>query len=108
MPDRKGSKKYATYLGLVDSGASGSLVNKELVQHADFEFKLQKKPIKWDTANGVFQTSGTVTIEDYCFSQFTRKRQVSTSFHMFQKRSTDKYDFILGHHLLRTLGFIIN
>ena len=67
MPDRKGSKKYTTYLGLVDSGASGSLVNKELVQHADFEIKLQQKPIKWDTATGIFQTSGTVTIEKYCF-----------------------------------------
>jgi hypothetical protein len=35
-PDKKGSKKYTTYLGLIDSGASGSLVNKELVEFADF------------------------------------------------------------------------
>ncbi len=35
-PDKKGSKKYTTYLGLIDSGASGSLLNKELVEFADF------------------------------------------------------------------------
>ena len=57
MPDKKGSKRYTTYLGLVDSGASGSLVNKELVKYADFDIKWQKKPTKWDTATGVFQTS---------------------------------------------------
>jgi hypothetical protein len=30
MPEKKGSKKFKTYLGLVDSGSSGSLVSKEL------------------------------------------------------------------------------
>ncbi len=54
--ENEGSKKYTTYLGLVDSRASGSLVNKELVEFADFEMKLQKKPTKRDTAIRVFQT----------------------------------------------------
>jgi hypothetical protein len=31
MPDKKESKKYTTYLGFTDSGSSGSLVNKEIV-----------------------------------------------------------------------------
>jgi hypothetical protein len=31
IPTKKGSKSYTTYLGLVDSGASGSLVNKDLI-----------------------------------------------------------------------------
>jgi len=53
IPTKKGSKSYTTYLGLVDSGASGSLVNKELIEYADFNMTLQKKPIKWDTATGV-------------------------------------------------------
>jgi hypothetical protein len=34
----------------MDSGSSGSLVNKEIVEHANFEITLQKKPIKGDTA----------------------------------------------------------
>ena len=31
-PNKKGSKKYTTYLGLVDSGSLGSLVNKEIIE----------------------------------------------------------------------------
>jgi hypothetical protein len=108
IPNKKGSKKYTTYLGLMDSGSSGSLVNKEIVEYADFNIKLQKKPTKWDTATGVFQTDGSVTIEQYCLPQFTRKRHITTSFHMFQKRSKDKYDFILGHDLLKELGLDIH
>jgi hypothetical protein len=56
IPESKGSKKYKTYLGLVDSGSSGSLVNEKLVEFANFSMQLQKKPIKWDTATGTFQT----------------------------------------------------
>jgi hypothetical protein len=66
MPDKKGSKKYTTYLRLVDSGSSGSLENKAIVESAGFDIKLQKKPTKWDTATGIFQTDGSVTIERYC------------------------------------------
>ncbi len=103
IPDKKGSKNYTTYLGLVDSGSSGSLVNKDIVKFADFEIKVQRKPNKWDTATGVFQTDGSVLVENYCLTQFTRKRHITTPFHMFQKRPKDKYDFILGRDLLREL-----
>jgi hypothetical protein len=108
IPNKKGSKKYTTYLGLVDSGSSRSLMNKEIVEYADFNIKFQKKPTKWDTATGVFQTDGSVTIEQYCLPQFTKKRHITTSFHMFQKRAKDKYDFILGHDLLKELGLDIH
>jgi hypothetical protein len=108
MPEKKGSKKYTTYLGLVDSGSSGSLVNKELVEYAIFAIKKHKKPMKWDTATGIFQTEGSVEIENYHLPQFTWKHNITTSFHMFQKRPKDKYDFILGHDLLKGLGLIID
>jgi len=108
VPNKKGSKKYTTYLGLVDSGSSGSLVNKEIIDNSNFDVQLQKKPVKWDTATGIFQTNGSVRIEQYCLPQFTRKRQITTSFHMFQKRSKDKYDFILGRDLLKELGLDIH
>jgi hypothetical protein len=65
IPENKGSKKYTTYLGLVDSGSSGSLVNKELVEHADFAIKRHKKLMKWDTATGILQTEGSAEIENY-------------------------------------------
>ncbi len=46
MPEKKGSKKFKTYLGLVDSGSSSSLVSKELVEYADYNIKLNNKPTK--------------------------------------------------------------
>jgi len=61
MPNAKGSKKYTTYLRLIDSGSSGSLVNKEIVEFANFGMQLQKKPIKWDTATGSFQLRPRLT-----------------------------------------------
>ncbi len=108
MTDKKGSKKYTTYLGLLDSGASGLLINKELVEYADFDTQLQKKPTKWDTASGIFQTDGTVLIGQNCSPQFTRKKHITMPFYMFQKCPKDKYDFILGCNLLKDLGFDIH
>lgn len=32
FPERKGSKKYITYLGLVEASSSGSLANMELIK----------------------------------------------------------------------------
>jgi hypothetical protein len=66
MPDKKGSKKYTTYLGLVDPGSLGSLITKVIDKFYDFNIKMQKKLTKWDTATGVFQTDGSVAIEQYC------------------------------------------
>ncbi len=100
IPAKKGFKKYTTYLGLVDSGASASLVNKELVEMSDFDIKMQKKPTKWDTANGAFKTDGSVIIENFNLPQFTRKRAVTAPFHMYHKKPTDKYDVILGRDLI--------
>jgi hypothetical protein len=108
IPAKKGSKKYTAYLGLVDSGASASLVNKELVEMSDFNIKVQKKPTKWDTANGVFNTDGTVIIENFNLPQFTRKRAITASFHMYHKKPTDKYNVILGRTLLKDIGFDIH
>jgi hypothetical protein len=82
IPNKKGSKKYTTYLGLVDSGSSGSLVNTEIVQFSDFDMTKQRKPTKWDIATGTLETDGLVLITDYCLPQFTRKRLLTTSFHM--------------------------
>jgi hypothetical protein len=107
IPDNKGSKKYTTYLGLIDSGSSGSLVNKDLVEFADFNVKMQRKPVEWDTANGMLKTEGTVLIENYCLPQFSRKHHITTPFHMFHKRPNDKYDFFLGRDLLNELGLDI-
>jgi hypothetical protein len=76
MPESKGSKKYKVYLGLVDSGSSCSLVNKEIVEFTNFDMQLQKKPIKGDTATGSFQMDGIATIKNYHLPQFTKEEVI--------------------------------
>jgi hypothetical protein len=71
LPNEEGSKRYTTYLELVDSGSSGSLINGNIVKH--FVVEQQKKSTKWDTATGVLLTKGRVTIENCSLPQFTRK-----------------------------------
>jgi hypothetical protein len=79
-----------------------------LIEFADFDVKLQKKPTKWDTANGIMQTDGSVIIEKFSLPHFSRKRFITTSFHMYQKTAKDKYDFIIGRDLLTDLGLDIH
>jgi hypothetical protein len=83
LPNAKNSKKYTTYLGLIDSGSSGSLLSSSLIENTNFNVEKQKKPTKWDTATGVLLTKGRATIEALSLPQFTRKRQVSSTFHFF-------------------------
>lgn len=56
----------------------------------------------------MLQAEGSVTVENYCLPQFSRRRNITTSFHMFVKCPKDKYDFILGCDLLKDLGLIID
>jgi hypothetical protein len=92
----------------VDSGASASLVNQELVEMSDFDIKIQKKATKWDTANGVFKTNGSVILKDFNLPLFTRKRTITAPFHMFHKKPTDNYDVILSHDLFKDIGLDIH
>ena len=108
MLEKRGSKKIRIYLGLVDSGSSGSLVSKELVEYADCSIELNNKPTKWDMATGILQMDGTVQMENFILPQFTRKCYITTSFHMYQKQSKDKCDFILSCDLLKGIRFDIH
>jgi hypothetical protein len=108
LPKSKNSKKYTTYLGLIDSGSSGSLLSSSIIKNTDFNVEQLQKPTKWDTATGVLLTTGKVAIEALNLPQFTRKRQVSSTFHLFEKRNEDKYDIILGRDFLQAIGLIID
>jgi hypothetical protein len=61
------------------------LLNEDIVRNTNFSVQLQNKPIKWDTATGVLLAKGKVTISECCLPQFTRKQQVSNTFHLFEK-----------------------
>jgi hypothetical protein len=64
----------------------------------------QLRPTKWDTATGVLLTQGKVEIKQCRLPQFTTKWNNTATFHMFNKRSNDKYDLILGRDLLQAIG----
>jgi len=44
LPNANNSKKYTTYLGLVDSGSSGSFISKDIADNGNFNVQVQKKP----------------------------------------------------------------
>ncbi len=108
LPNAENSKKYTTYLGLINSGSSGSLLSSSLIENTNFNVEKQKKPTKWDTATGVLLTKGRATIEALSLPQFTRKRQVSSTFHLFEKRKDDQYDIILSRDFLQAIGLVID
>jgi hypothetical protein len=69
--------------------------------------KISKAGTKWTTQAGTFETDGLVTVENFFLPQFTNKRKITSSFHMFQKSSKDTYDLILGRDILTSIGFNI-
>jgi hypothetical protein len=50
------------------------------------------------------QTEGSVIIENFNLPQFSRKQNITTSFHMYYKKAKDSNDIIIGHDLLADLG----
>lgn len=64
IPNKRESRKYTTYLGRVDQGSSGSIINKKIVEFAIFEIKIQRKPTKWDTAPGISYQTVLLTSAD--------------------------------------------
>ncbi len=103
IPNDLGSKNYTTYVGLVDSGASSSLLNQALIEQTGFEKTLQVNTTTWETHAGQFETTGKVTLANYCLPQFTMKYKLTSTFHMFKKMPNDRYDFVLGHAILQEL-----
>jgi hypothetical protein len=84
------------------------LLNSGIIEGTTFNVEKQKKPTKWDTATGVLLTKGKAFIETFSLPQFTKKRQVSSTFHLFEKREDDKYDIILGRDFLQAIGLVID
>jgi len=106
LPDANNSRKYTTYLGLVDSGSSKSLMNKKLAAKEKMQVQLQ--PIRWDTATGVILTQGKVEIQHCHLPQSTTKHNITAFFYLFDKHANDEYDIILGRDLLQAIGLDIH
>jgi hypothetical protein len=55
----------------------------------------------------MFETKGTVQVENYIFPQFTNKKKINSTFHMFQKCQEDTYDVIIGRDILLEIGITL-
>ena len=104
LPTHAGSKKYKTYLCLIDSGTSSSLISKDII--ADFPLATNAAT-EWKTQAGVFKTNGLVRIAKLCLPQFTIKRKIDASFHTFTKKPSDSYYAILGREFMQQIGLDI-
>ena len=96
LEDSKGNK--STYLGLLDTGSTASLMSEELVTN----FKLVTKNSKhtWDTNNGEFKTGKTAVTSNLRFPQFTNKRKIDGSKFYVKKIVKQKYKIIFGLNFL--------
>ena len=93
----KGKTKYVK--ALLDSGASSSLINADLVK------KLRMKrdsPVKWKTAAGSFKTSTRCNVV-FSLPELQEKRVMKSNFHVVNEQMT-QYDMIIGRDLLSELG----
>jgi hypothetical protein len=94
IPNDLGSKKFTTYVGLVDSGASSSLLNQALIEQTAFEKTLQANTMTWETHTRQCETTGKITLANYCLPHFTMIYELTSTFHMFKKMPDDRYDFV--------------
>ena len=103
IPDKPGSKTFKTYFGLLDSGTSSCLMDKQIasIHGLDANAKLSKE--KWLTQCGVFKTTERLTLDNMKLPQFTTKRIVNAEMNLFKRAKEDPYDFILGRNFLQDI-----
>ena len=92
LEDSKGNRN--TYLGLLDTENTASLISEELVKRHKLVTINNKST--WDTNNGAFKTGKTTVADNLRFPQFTNKRKVNGSKFYVNKNVQQKYKIIFG------------
>ena len=72
VPNEDGGNKYTTHLGLLDSGSSSSLADKNII-NAKSTSKGRISETIWQTKAGTFTTSEEVQVKKIELPQFTTK-----------------------------------
>ena len=75
IPNKPGSKKFKTYLGLIDSGTSSCLVDNHIASIYGLDENATPSKEKWLTQCGVFKTTAKATLENMKLPQFKPKKQ---------------------------------
>ena len=94
-----------SFLGLIDTGTSASLANRDVVQSCKANEK--KRLTDWSTQGGEFTTTHEAEITDIKLPQFTKNRKVNFEMCLFKKKANDRYDFILGCDFQQAVGIDI-
>ena len=90
--------KKETYLELLDTGSTGSLLSEDLVQL--FKSETKKSNSTWNTNNGEFETGKTAVTKNLRFLEFTNKLKVDRSKCYVNKNVEQKYKIIFGLEFL--------
>ncbi len=93
---------FKTFCRMVDTGMSTSLMDCKLVPGGETEMK-ENKSSQWKTQATTFQTQGRVRLKKVKAPQFTAKRTFQADFHLFDKRESNQYSFILGQDILQQI-----
>ena len=92
LENKNGEK--TEYLGLLDTGSTGGLITKDLVEIYGFE--TQDNDSTWDTNAGFFKTGNTTFAKKLRFPQFTNKRVINNAKMYINPNHNQKYKMIFG------------
>ena len=85
------------YVGLIDTRTLASIIDIAIAE--DCSYTPSKKEVQWKTQAGVFVNRGQWKMHRLRLSQFSTKRNFSSKLHVFEKKKTDKYSFIIARDL---------
>ena len=94
---------FRAFRGLVDTGMSASLMDWRLLLKDQPNGGKRGKCAKWTTQAGIFQTQSRVCMKKVKLPQFTTKRTFQADFHLFDRKESDQYSFILGRDVLQNI-----
>ena len=97
--DKNKNSKVRTIKILLDSGASASIVRKDVL-HVRHKI-LKDKKNKWSTMAGIFVTNIILKLPE-----LNHSAEISAKCHLTEKLLN--YDLILGRDILHDLGIIFN
>lgn len=97
---RLDKEKRTTLRTLLDSGASGTIINAGAV--AKLCVKKESKA-EWNTAAGVFETEGICSVS-FRLPELSPTAEIMHKVHVFKSEKISNYDMIIGRDLLTELG----
>ena len=90
--DKTGQERR--YRGLLDSGSTGNLVNKKIVE--ELKLPTTKKALNWKTQGSGFKSVLQATISNIKLVDYSNKRKIKNTLMAVNPTKSQKYDAIFG------------